>query len=536
MAGTGPGGTSAVGPPSKVLMSMSIRLALQTLRANPLRTALSTLGIVMGAASLSAVLALGDGAEAFARRRLEAEGLQTVQIAARTADQIDGVRVPRAQVVRLGPGDAAALAAAVGPRVGLTLSRRGVIRWREASGTDWAATAHALVVLGPDAAPPLAGGRALGAGDAGPEARVAVVSSSVARTLAPAAADAVGRDLVLGAQRLRVVGVLAPAEGRDPPRVQVPDAVFDTLPLFGVSEPPMIVLRAASVEGAEALRATVDAWASRRHGDGLTVSAFGAARLRQAAQGILIFKLLMGSFTAIALLVGGIGIMNVLLASVLERTREIGVRRAVGARRGDVVRQLLAESVAIALTGSLVGLALGLGGAFVFTALMRARTEALIYAAVTPGRSRPRWLPRSSPASSSASTRPSGPPGWSRSTRSGPSSARPGSEPESEPRPEEPPRRLVAREVLRGCAVGVQHSRQEAVAGRHRHRRVDHEVRRWRVDLAVRRIVRHAAGEVAGEVDVDVELLAGAGLRHRVVVVVAGDDHVAAAAGGAGRS
>jgi putative ABC transport system permease protein len=93
----------------------------------------------------------------------------------------------------------------------------------------------------------------------------------------------------------------------------------------------------------------------------------------------------MGSFTAIALLVGGIGIMNVLLASVLERTREIGVRRAVGARRGDVVRQLLAESVAIALTGSLVGLVLGLGGAFLFTAVMRARTEALIYAAVTPG-------------------------------------------------------------------------------------------------------------------------------------------------------
>ena len=91
----------------------------------------------------------------------------------------------------------------------------------------------------------------------------------------------------------------------------------------------------------------------------------------------------MGSFTAIALVVGGIGIMNVLLASVLERTREIGVRRAVGARRA-VVRQLLAESVAIALAGSLVGLALGLGSAFAFTAIMRARTEALIYAAVTP--------------------------------------------------------------------------------------------------------------------------------------------------------
>jgi putative ABC transport system permease protein len=100
---------------------------------------------------------------------------------------------------------------------------------------------------------------------------------------------------------------------------------------------------------------------------------------------MLIFKLLMGSFTAVALLVGGIGIMNVLLASVLERTREIGVRRAVGARRRDVVLQLLAESIAIALAGSLIGLAVGIGGAFLATAIMRAQTQVLIYAAVTPG-------------------------------------------------------------------------------------------------------------------------------------------------------
>ena len=68
---------------------------------------------------------------------------------------------------------------------------------------------------------------------------------------------------------------------------------------------------------------------------------------------------------------------------MLERTREIGVRRAVGARRRDIVAQFLAESVAISGTGSLLGLALGLGGAFAFTAVMRARSEALIYAAVT---------------------------------------------------------------------------------------------------------------------------------------------------------
>jgi putative ABC transport system permease protein len=366
-------------------MSTSIRLALQTLRANPMRTALSTLGIVMGAASLSSVLALGDGAEAFARRRLEAEGLQTVVLSARTADQVDGVRVPRASVVRLGPADAAALSAAAGPAAGVLLTGRGVVRWKAASGADRAATVTGVLALGPQVAPPLAAGRALGPADTGAGARVAVVSSALARAVAADAAGAVGRELALGPQPLRIVGVLVPVEGRDVPALQVPLAVLDTLPMAGSVEPPAITLRAERIEGIEALRVKAEAWAASAYPDGLTVQAFGLTRLRQAAQGILIFKLLMGSFTAIALFVGGIGIMNVLLASVLERTREIGVRRAVGARRRDVVRQLLAESVAIALTGSLVGLAVGLGAAFAFTAVMRAQTQALIYAAVTPG-------------------------------------------------------------------------------------------------------------------------------------------------------
>jgi putative ABC transport system permease protein len=364
-------------------MSTPIVLALQTLRANPLRTALSTLGIVMGAASLSAVLALGDGAEAFARRRLEAEGLQTVLVAARTADQIDGVRVPRANVVRLGPDDAASLAAAAGPAVGVALTSRGVARWKSA-GADRAAAVIGALVLGPSTPPSLAAGRALGAAGAA-DTPGALVSLSLARTLSAGdPAQAVGQTLAIGDTRVRIAGVLAKPEGRDPPVLQVPYALLDRLPLSGALEPPVITLRPARLEDVEALQATADAWASRTHGDALSIQAYGPARLRQAAQGILIFKLLMGSFTAIALVVGGIGIMNVLLASVLERTREIGVRRAVGARRADVVRQLLAESVAIALAGSLAGLALGLGSAFLFTAIMRARTEALIYAAVTP--------------------------------------------------------------------------------------------------------------------------------------------------------
>jgi hypothetical protein len=96
------------------MSALPVRLAVQTLRANLLRTVLSTLGIVMGAASLSAVLALGDGAEAFARRRIEGEGLLSIVLSARTFDRIDGVRVPRAPV-QFTTADVGALADTLGP-------------------------------------------------------------------------------------------------------------------------------------------------------------------------------------------------------------------------------------------------------------------------------------------------------------------------------------------------------------------------------------------------------------------------------------
>ncbi len=101
-------------------------------------------------------------------------------------------------------------------------------------------------------------------------------------------------------------------------------------------------------------------------------------RLAQAMQGIFVFKLFMGAITGISLLVGGIGIMNVLLASVTERTREIGVRKAAGARRADIVMQFLVESVVISGVGSLVGAALGLTTSFALVALIRARAKAVL--------------------------------------------------------------------------------------------------------------------------------------------------------------
>jgi putative ABC transport system permease protein len=105
--------------------------------------------------------------------------------------------------------------------------------------------------------------------------------------------------------------------------------------------------------------------------------------VEQLTQALLVFKILMGAITGVSLLVGGVGIMNVMLAAVIERTREIGVRKAMGARNRDILVQFLAESVAITSTGAAMGVLLGLGIAFLAAAIMRLQTQAPVHAAVT---------------------------------------------------------------------------------------------------------------------------------------------------------
>jgi putative ABC transport system permease protein len=224
---------------------------------------------------------------------------------------------------------------------------------------------------------------------------VAVINDTLARVIAgdTVVANAIGRSFTLAGRKVEVIGVYAT------PPIEVP-LLMATVPL-----PLMQLLSADSPgggpfnSGSARLEITVAAAgevdsvaaALRRYVDGredwkgkVGVQASGPQRLEQVEQGMLVFKLAMGSFAGISLIVGGIGIMNVLLAAVAERTREIGIRKAAGARNRDILYQFLAESVAITSVGSGLGLVFGVGGASLVTWIMRQRTEAEVYAAVTP--------------------------------------------------------------------------------------------------------------------------------------------------------
>jgi putative ABC transport system permease protein len=150
---------------------------------------------------------------------------------------------------------------------------------------------------------------------------------------------------------------------------------------------PTLHIRADAIENVSGIVRAAESWLADRYPenqDDFTIAS-STARVNQATQAMLVFKLALGSIAAISLIVGGIGIMNILLASVTERTREIGIRRASGARRGHILAQFLSESIMISIAGSLAGALLGIGATYVVTFGIEALTEAPISAVFSVG-------------------------------------------------------------------------------------------------------------------------------------------------------
>lgn len=355
----------------------ALRIGTAALRVNPLRTTLSTLGVIIGVAALVAVLSLGDGMERTARERIGATSdLQAMSVASRTVENMDGDFFPLADTLALTSAEIQAIAALPGAgTTSLALEGRSEVRLPD-SGVRRMARVQAIRGQATTDSS-VAHGRALTAGDDSAGAKSAVISHFLARRLTPdreRIPALVGQQLLVFGDTLQIVGVMAHHPADMIPTVQLPYATAESLLLRvrGKVLPTMIV-RARTIEDVAPTKAGIEAILGKRTPQWkqqFEVATY-EGRAAQVAQGILIFKLLMGAITGISLLVGGIGIMNVLLASVSERTREIGIRRATGATRRDILLQFLSESVAITGFGSVVGIILGLLGAFGITAAIR---------------------------------------------------------------------------------------------------------------------------------------------------------------------
>jgi putative ABC transport system permease protein len=336
-----------------------LRLAGRDLLLHRLRSSLSALGVVFGVAAVTAMSSVGEGARREALAQVGALGIDGVTLRSRGA------------VLRL--SDAESLAAVV---PGVT----AVAPLREAALLAEAGPRHLEVSVlgttlayGAAARLDVAEGRFLTALDATEANRVAVLGAGVARSLFPLG-DWKGAELLLGGDPYRVVGVLAgrgsarsrpgAIRARDVNRcVLVPITALDrgasgSRP-DGVDE---LALRLSRAEDVVAAAELARAHLRRVSGSDALDVVVPREILRQRERTQRVFDVVTGAVAAISLLVSGIGIMNIMLASVAERTREVGIRRALGATQREIAFQFLAQAGILTLGGGVMGALLGLLG------------------------------------------------------------------------------------------------------------------------------------------------------------------------------
>jgi putative ABC transport system permease protein len=363
----------------------AFRSALDNLAAHKLRSALTMLGMIFGVGAVIAMMSIGAGAERQALASIERLGLRNVLVRAKTFKD-DELREIRQTSLGVSQRDAAAITEAV-PGVELVAPRIRIDPYKVLSPTgksDGAAVYGATPVYASLAHLSLAEGRFLDSLDENTHAQVAVIGPAVRRDLF-GYGPAVGKLMKINDVWLEVVGVLAAADaapaGKEktgPPTGGDEDAapaVSATreiyLPLSTADrkfEHPdlaspldeIVVRLKDGVSGAESSAVMRDLLDRLHAGTGDYELVVPEALLAESRRTQRLFNVVMGAIAGISLLVGGIGIMNIMLATVLERTREIGVRRAVGARSWDIRFQFIVESFAISLIGGLAGIVVGL--------------------------------------------------------------------------------------------------------------------------------------------------------------------------------
>jgi putative ABC transport system permease protein len=350
-----------VSPAALVLL----RLGARSLKLHKLRSSLSILGVVFGVAAVVAMSSVGEGARRETLAQIAALGIDTVTIKpppAAAGEPAGSLPLAVAESLARVVPDVRALAPL--RVVELVADAAGRSSGVIALGTTPGYSEAARLELGE--------GRFLADLDLSERKRVAVLGASVVRALFPLQSP-LGESLRLGGDWYRVVGTL---QERAAPRARVAAirardlnrAVLVPLPSLdrggdreaaGVDE---IVFRTGSAESVVASAGVAQALVRRSTGRAPEL-VVPREILRQRERAQRVFDVVTGAVAAISLLVGGIGIMNIMLASVAERTREVGVRRALGARRRDVAAQFLVESSLLTATGGVLGSALGLVGA-----------------------------------------------------------------------------------------------------------------------------------------------------------------------------
>ena len=339
----------------------ALQAAWRVMWINRFRTALTLLGIVIGVASVVVMLAVGEGSKRQVMAQMAAFGSNILYLNGRRPT----LREPGG-IVTL--DDVAAIAELpqvrrVMPVIGGELMvRHGNNNQKFYVGGNSVEFPHILNW-------PVVEGMFFSAADERRGAAVAVIGQKVRDKLLEPGSDPLGQYLLIGNVPFQVVGLLAgkgasSGDQKSDERIVVPYSAASTR-LFGSHDPEYVIIAAADSARVAEAEAAIDRLMRKRHQGKRDFEVTNDAALIQAeARTQNSLSLMLGAIAAISLLVGGIGVMNIMLMTVRERTREIGIRMATGARQRDILRQFLSEAVMLSMVGGVTGilLALAIGG------------------------------------------------------------------------------------------------------------------------------------------------------------------------------
>src|SRR5438874_2727798 len=356
-----------------MLVGETIRVALEALRANKLRSLLTMLGIVIGVGAVITMIALGSGAQQSVHDRLQALGPTLLSVY---------------------PGQSFHHGVASDTRVSLTMDDDTALENSARYLTDVVPELRAslqvekgnrninVTVLGttPSYVPvknySVTAGRTFTAGDDAARRRVAVLGSAVPTLLNANPAAMVGQEILIRGIPFEIVGILS-EKGAQEPSSNADEHVLIPLQtaryrIMGTDRLRSITVKVADMASMNLAMIEIERVLRRQHklrpgqDDDFQIrnQTDILATLQQTSE---TFKYLLAGIAAVSLLVGGIGIMNIMLVSVTERTREIGVRKALGATRFNIMFQFLVEALVLCLVGGLIGVVLGSGGAIVLS-------------------------------------------------------------------------------------------------------------------------------------------------------------------------
>jgi putative ABC transport system permease protein len=365
----------------------SFRSALQSIIVNKLRSALTMLGVIIGVASVIAMVAVGNGASQTVQQQVLSLGSNLVTVTPGNQNNENGLRGAGVQSMNLTLDDMNAINAQLGGTIQGVEAEQQAGRWQvTAAGQNWNSN-----VVGVTTSYPIVRDWGLATGDFFTDedlrinAQVAVIGSTTATNLFGEGVDPVGQTIQLrqvfggggpgGAQRARIVNFkvvgMLDTKGttfgfsRDD-QILVPTTTAQRVLTGRTNSVNSIIVKAASSDQMANTTADVTDILLQRHKISDPASADFTVTNQNDTLAALnqvtgTFTILLAAIGGISLLVGGIGIMNIMLVSVNERTREIGIRKAVGARRRDILSQFLIEAIGLTGIGGILGILLGWG-------------------------------------------------------------------------------------------------------------------------------------------------------------------------------